>query len=474
MKNEANGNLPLSMKLSYGMAGFGKDLSGSLVMLYGMFYFTDILGISPAFVGTLLLVARFWDAVNDPLMGILLDKTKTRFGRIRPWLFGGALCNTILIIAIFHAHLLEGPWLYAYISITYILWGMAYTAAEIPFWCIIPNAAKTDKQKASLLIWPRSMVSTAWLVMGSFFFVGVDYFGQGSQEKGFTTLATVAAIFSLLSVMTLIFNYKEKSSKEQATDKKHPQSLKEFWNVLKSNDQLLVIFIALCFFWNLVNTVLYFAIYYFTYVVESKELYTTFMLVAGITEVVAVVLFPILAKKFSREILIKVTYILPIIGIALLAYSSFFALHNIWLIAIGSILVRTGHGFMLVLVMMMLGDCIDYGQFKTGKRTEGVVMATYPMQFKIGNTVMGFIMGLLLSFSGYIPNVAQSPETIGYMRFLFLVFPIIMVAISYFIYTRFYKLKGDYLIKMKAKLELQNNKIEIEEETEPKEILVTN
>lgn len=440
-------NIPLTMKISYGIGAFGKDITCGVVLLYAMFYFTDILGISPAFVGTLFLVARIWDAFNDPLMGILVDKTKSKFGRIKLWLLIGAVFNTVLIIAMFNAHWLEGTLLYVYICITYILWGMAFTAIEIPFWCILPNIAKTDQQKASLVIWPRSMISVAWLVIGSFFLVAVEYFGDGDQGKGFSIAASVAAVFFFITMMSLIVNFKETQAKTETQ-----YSLKEFWAMIKSNDQLLIIFIALFFFFNIVGTVLYFAVYYFTYVVESQTLFATFMLVAGLAEVATQLTIPFVLKRISREALIKISYILPILGCAVLAYSSFFALHNVWLIALGSILVRAGHGFMLVLMIIMLTDCIDYGQLKTGKRAEGVVLAAMPMQFKLGNAVTGFIMGIVLTVSGYVPNVAQSPETIASMRFLFLAFPIIVAGISYFIYSRFYKLKGQYLVDMKAKL----------------------
>lgn len=461
MKGDGMSTISLNTKLSYGIGAFGKDITCGVVLLYAMFYFTDILGVSPAFVGTLFLIARIWDAFNDPLMGILVDKTKSRFGRIKIWLFTGALLNTLLIIAMFNAQWLEGSMLYVYITVTYILWGMAFTAIEIPFWCILPNVAKSDEEKASLVIWPRSMISVAWMVIGSFFFVVVDYLGDGDQGRGFSLTATLAAVLFFIAMMVLLTNFKEN---QEAEDK--PQyTLKDFWNMLKSNDQLIIIFLALFFFFNIVGTILYFAVYYFTYVVESQELFGTFMLVAGVAEVITQLTIPFVLKKISREALTKIAYLLPILGCAVLAYSSFYALHNVVLIAIGSILVRAGHGFMLVLMIIMLTDCMDYGELKTGKRAEGVIFAAMPMQFKLGNAATGFIMGIVLTVSGYIPNETQSPETIASMRFLFLAFPVFVAAISYYIYSRFYKLKGDYLDEVKQTLEknkINQKKVELE------------
>ncbi|ENM5740422.1 melibiose:sodium transporter MelB [Vibrio mimicus] len=457
-------NISLNMKVSYGIGAFGKDVTCGVVMLYAMFYFTDILGVSPAFIGTLFLVARIWDALNDPLMGILVDKTKSRFGRIKVWLFAGALANTILIIAMFNAQWLEGSMLYLYICVTYILWGMAFTAIEIPFWCILPNVAKSDEEKASLVIWPRSMISVAWMIIGSFFLIAVEFFGEGDQGKGFSMAASVSAVLFFFAMMVLLFNFKEKQEPED----KPQYTLKDICSMLKNNDQLIVIFTALFFFFNIVGTILYFAVYYFTYVVESQELFSMFMLVAGIAEVVSQLIIPFVLKRISREALTKIAYLLPLLGCVVLAYSSFYALHSVILIAIGSILVRMGHGFMLVLMIMMLTDCMDYGELKTGKRAEGVIFAAMPVQFKLGNAATGFIMGIVLTVSGYIPNETQSPETIASMRFLFLVFPALVAGVSYYIYSRFYKLKGEYLKEVKAELaeikkeqkELSNKELE--------------
>ncbi len=440
-------SIPLSTKVAYGFGGFGMDLASGIVALYAMFYFTDILHISPAFIGTLFLVARIWDAFNDPIMGILVDNTKSKFGRIRIWLLIGAIVNTAMIIAMFNAHWISGTMLYVYVSITYVIWGMAFTSISIPFWCILPNIARSDKQKSSLVIWPRTMISVAWLIMGSGFFILVEYFGGDDQAHGFSIVALLTAGVFLLSMLSLIVSFKENT---QNSSTKH--SIKDFISLIKKNDQLLIIFVTLFLFFNIVGTVLFFAIYYFTYVVKSQDLFAIFMLVAGLTEVFTQLIIPQLLKRMSRDTLVKISYLLPILGCCVLAYSSFLDIHNVWLIGIGSALVRAGHGFMLVLMIIMLTDCMDYGELKTGKRAEGVIMAAMPMQFKLGNAVTGFIMGLVLTFSGYIPNVEQSEITIFSMQLLFLLFPVLVAIGSYYLYSHFYKLKGKYLEDVKYRL----------------------
>ena len=132
-------------KYSYGVGALGKDLVYAIVATYLMVYFTDVVKLNPAFVGTLFLVARLWDAINDPAMGMIVDNTRSKFGKFRPWIFIGTVINAVVLIFLFRKPDLEGLPLYAYFSIVYILWGMTYTIMDIPYWSMLP-ALTSDKE----------------------------------------------------------------------------------------------------------------------------------------------------------------------------------------------------------------------------------------------------------------------------------------------------------------------------------------
>ena len=110
-------------KYSFGFGAFGKDLVVNLIGIYLMYYLTDILGVAASFVGTLYFVARIWDAINDPIMGMIVDKTKTKWGKFRPWLVIGTPVNSVITVLIFTNFHLEGTALYVFVSIMYIVWG---------------------------------------------------------------------------------------------------------------------------------------------------------------------------------------------------------------------------------------------------------------------------------------------------------------------------------------------------------------
>lgn len=136
-------------KYSFGIGAFGKDLIVNLIGIYLMFYLTDVLGVSAAFVGTLYFVARIWDAINDPVMGFIVDKTRTRWGKFRPWILIGTLINSVATLILFTDFHLHGTALYAFVAVMYILWGMTYTIMDVPYWSWLPNLTNNPVERRS-------------------------------------------------------------------------------------------------------------------------------------------------------------------------------------------------------------------------------------------------------------------------------------------------------------------------------------
>ena len=135
---------------AYGIGAIGKDMVYALSASYVMYFYQDILGLSATFVGTILMIARIFDAANDPFMGILVAKTKTRWGKFRPWLLGGTVLNAFVLYALFNAPNTKGTGLMAFFAVVYILWGMTYTMMDIPYWSMIPAVTDTIEDREHL------------------------------------------------------------------------------------------------------------------------------------------------------------------------------------------------------------------------------------------------------------------------------------------------------------------------------------
>ena len=154
--------LTLKQKTAFGIGAVGKDMVYALSASYVMYYYQDVLGLSASFVGVVLMAARFFDAFNDPFMGVLVAKTRTRWGRFRPWIFSGTLLNVLVLYALFAAPVLDEAALMGYFSVMYILWGVTYTMMDIPYWSMIPAVTRTPKDRENL-----SMVGRTCAGVGS-------------------------------------------------------------------------------------------------------------------------------------------------------------------------------------------------------------------------------------------------------------------------------------------------------------------
>lgn len=432
----------LKMKLSYGLGALGKDYACAIVYIFLMYYFTDVLGLAPAFVGTLFLVARMWDAVNDPAMGMLVDNTRSKWGKFRPWIMIGTILNAITVVGMFtKPEAFAGKSLYIYISIMYILWGMTYTIMDIPFWSMIPSLSSDKKEREEIAVVPRIFASLAWLSLGSFGLPLIAFLGKGDEGRGFSLLSLgIAAVFILTSIIT-VMNVKEQVVSKKASEK---INLKEAFRLILKNDQLVA----------LIGTVLMFnlmaqisggvAIYYFKYAVGIERLFSVFTGFSGLAEIGSLLMFPILSTKIGRKKVFFLACALPVIGFLMLFFSGVIAPGNATLIAISGIVAKLGSGLTLGISTVMLADVVDYGEFKFGSRNESVIFSVQTLLVKSASAVSGWLIGMGLSMVGYVPNVAQTASAILGIKYLMIVFPILLSICGYVIYRKYYKLNGEY------------------------------
>lgn len=209
-------NLTLGQKIAYGLGAVGKDMVYMLSASYVLYYFQDLLGVNAIAMGVILLVARIFDAFNDPIMGVIVAKTKTRWGKFRPWLLIGTLTNAVVLFLMFAAPpKLDASGLVAYAAISYILWGVTYTMMDIPYWSMIPAFTKGGKEREGLTTLARTcagvgssiiIVVTMMIVpaLGRMF-AGENAGAQMIEIVGFKYFAFgVAVLFVIFTIITCI------------------------------------------------------------------------------------------------------------------------------------------------------------------------------------------------------------------------------------------------------------------------------
>ena len=405
-------------KLCFGIGAIGKDAICNLVGAFLMLYFTDTLYLAPAFVGVLFFVARIWDAINDPMMGMIVDNTHTRFGKFRIWLVIGTLVNSVVFVLLFHSFNLSGTALYIYVSVMYILYGMTYTIMDVPYWSWLPNLTNDPHERGKVSIIPRFFASLAGFSVATFGLYIINYLNKVAgesnlyAEKGYTLFAIIIAVIFIVTIGITVFNVKEEST----------------------------LGISFNFCTQIAKS---FAVYYFKCVCHDEYLYSIFGL-AIIAEMAGLLCFPKIAEKISREKVYAFACGLPIVGFVLLGAAGYVAPQSKVLVIVCCALLFFGSGLSLGVTTCCMADVIDYGEVKFGVRNESVTCSAQTFLMKAAMAAAGGLTGIGLQIVGYNAKaVTQSAATVMGIRVLMIVIPIILAFASFGIYKKYYTLKGE-------------------------------
>lgn len=430
--------LSFKEKYSFGVGAIGKDAVYNIVAVYFMFYLTDVLGVAAGFVGGLFFVARLWDAVNDPMMGLVVDNTRTKWGKFRPWILIGTLINSAVLIFLFTDCGLSGTSLYVYVSIMYILWGMTYTLMDVPYWSMLPNLTSDKKEREEISVIPRIFAALAGLFVSSLGLKLVDILGKGNQKQGFLNFAIVIAVIFIVTIAITVKNTKEHNS----SSNQEKTTIKQMIHVLVKNDQLLA-FLGMVLLFTVGQQIIgSIQLYYFKYVTGSENLFTVFVSLSGIATMCGLIVFPKIVSKLSRTQVHILGCVLPITGIALLLVAGLVAPQNSTLVGLAGVIYSFGGGFFTGSQTVGLADVVDYGEYKLGTRNESVVFSMQTLLVKISTAFGGLLTGLILSVTGYVPNAVQSSATVNGLRVVMTIVPMVFIAVSIIVYKKFYKLNN--------------------------------
>ncbi|MBR0164874.1 MAG: MFS transporter [Lachnospiraceae bacterium] len=443
-------HLTLRQKVAFGVGAVGKDMVYMLSANYVMFYYQDILGLSPSFVGLILMIARIFDAVNDPFMGILVAKTKSRFGRFRPWLVSGTVLNALVLVAMFAAPSLEGTGLMVFFAVIYILWGTTYTMMDIPYWSMIPAITDTPKDTEQLSVIGRTCagVGSALIQMLTLMFVGI--FGGGNDRAGFRMVAIIVAVIFVVTEVFCALSIRERDGETMQT-----ASIGEMFRALFANDQALVVVLTIV----LINTALWLTsnlvIYFFKYDFGGegwRNSYTLFVTVGGACQILGMmIVYPLLRRFLANTRVFGVA-----VGMSITGYAALLLLlvtgntGVLTLLLIPGALVFAANGMLSVLTTVFLSNSVDYGELKSGRRDESVIFSMQTFVVKAASGVAVFIAGLGLDLIGMTGNsdeegeiIAQSASTLTGLRLLMTVLPMIVLLCAIVLFVRRFRLTDE-------------------------------
>lgn len=433
-------------KIAYGLGDTASNIIFQTVMMFLMLYYTDVVGLSPAVVGTMFLVVRVFDAVTDPLMGNIADKTHTKWGHFRPYLLWLALPFALISILAFTAPDLEGMSKIVYAFTTYTLLMVAYTAINIPY-CALGGVITDDaKERVTVQSYRFVFGMLGGVIVAACTMPMVEYFGQGDKAKGYQITMALMSAMGLIMFLLCFFGTKERIEQPKEQNVSFKESAKSLWQ----NDQWRILCLAALFL--LSGQVLRFtlAVYYVKYYLGQEDLITSFMTLGVIASMIGCAVAQPLAKRVCK---IKAYIALQLIAACICAASFFIGSDQITLAFVAFILWKFFLDMATPLLWAKMADTIDYGHDKTGIRITGLVYSGVIFFIKMGVALGGAIAGWLLSFYDYQANVEQTEATKQGILLSFTVLP----ALGSFIVAwvmRKYTLTSEKLEEIQTKLKL--------------------
>lgn len=452
-------NLSAKEKVAYGLGAVGKDMVYMLSASYILYYYQDILGVSAIAMGIILLVARVFDAFNDPIMGVIVAKTRTKWGKFRPWLLIGTITNAVILYIMYAVPpTLDGNGLVAYAAVTYILWGVTYTMMDIPFWSMIPAFTKGGKERENLSTLARSCAGVGSALITIITMMCVHALGKGDERVGFQWFALIVAAVFILFILITCVTIKEKST----VDVDSP-SVKQMFKALVQNDQAMTVVMTIV----LINCALYITsnllIYFFKYDMGGKTWYndyTLFNTFGGGIQILSMMLFFPLLRKFMNAI--KVFYVSMTMAIA--GYVILFVLMlnhctNIYVLFIPGFFVFAAFGMLTVLTTVFLANTVDYGEFKNKRRDESVIFSMQTFVVKLSSGVAAMIASICLTVCKLSDNtdqtevIAEAAESsLAGLRFTMTVLPIAALLAAVFVFLKKYILTEQKIEEITCKI----------------------
>lgn len=443
-------------KVSYGLGAVGKDMVYMLSASYVLYYYQDILGVSAIAMGVILLAARVFDAFNDPIMGVVVAKTRTKWGKFRPWLLVGTVLNAIVLYFMFAVPpTLDGSGLIAYAAIAYVLWGVTYTMMDIPYWSMIPAFTEGGKEREGLSTLARSCAGVGSAIITIITMACVYALGQGDERIGFKWFALIIAIIFVVTITITCTNIKEKSTVEVDSP-----SVGQMFKALIANDQAMAIVLTIV----LINTSIYITsnlvIYFFKYDFGGEgwqNSYTLFNTFGGAIQILSMmILFPLLRKFLNAWKIFYVSFAMAILGYVSLLLIAFTSMSNVFVLFIPGFFIFAANGMLSILTTVFLANTVDYGELKNNRRDESVIFSMQTFVVKLASGVAALIASICLSLFKISDDTAAAASVAGSsvvgLRMTMTVVPIVGLLIAIFVFHKNYILTEEKVEEIAAQI----------------------
>lgn len=478
--DETKARVPGRTRYSFGFGCIGRDAAYTLVTNFIMTYLTLAVGLSNwqlAWVGVIMVAARVWDAVNDPMMGTIIDNTHTRWGKFKPYIITGAVLNSIFIVLLFSdfAGLGKTAFLVVF-AVTYILWGMTYTMNDISYWSMLPSLTVNPKEREKVSSLARIGANIGLFVVTAAVPVVTQ---MGKMTEMYRIIAIAIAALFIGCQLLVVLGVKEQ--KNAVTAAQSHTTLRGMVRIILKNDQLLAIIVCMLLF-NIgyfTTTGFGMQFFYFDYGVYGGMEFTIFAISIGVAQIVTLALYPKISKNLDRKQLFGLAILLVVLGYLGFMLVGYLLPMNMVVLCIIGLVLFAGQAIIQLLNLVLLADTIEYGQWKLGTRNESVIFSLNPFITKLASAIQAGIFAFTLAVSGlnqYSNQISELEKSTSLstaqikqqanalvatipgsatlmMRASMIVLPLALILTSYGIYRKYYKIDDKMYRQMIRELE---------------------
>ena len=410
-------------KLGYGLGDTASNFFFATFNVFLLYYYTDIFGLTAAAVGTMFLLTKILDAVSDPIMGLIADRTNSRWGKFRPYLLWAAVPYGLCGYAMFANPDLSytGKLIYAYVTYSFMM--LAYTAINVPYSALMGVISPSSIERTKVASYRFFCAFAAGWLVGTFVTPLKNILGAGDEALGFRL---TMLIFAVVSVALFWITFA--TTKERVIAAPTKSDMKLDFKALLANGPWRALFATGIF--TLINiavrngTLLYYFKYYVgddgTRIFLIFDKTAVFLSLGLLAMMVGVSLTKTLSQRFEKRQLMIVLSLLNAISMAAFYFTP---PDQYWLMVAINCAGMLAAGPTPALVWSMYADCADYGEWKTGRRTTALVFSTVQFSHKMGLAVGAGMAGIILSWFGFVANEAQTATSMAGIRFMFSVCP---------------------------------------------------
>ena len=383
-------------KWLFSVSGIGRDMSYQLIAAFLLTYIQFGMTLSIAQFTTLSLLigvlGRVWDAINDPVMGAIIEGTHMKFGKFRPWILIGAVLTGLIIILMFNVQSLTGWGFVAFMIVVYLLWETTFTMNDIGYWSMLASLSSKKEQRNSV-----TMLTVVFAGVGAFAAQGgISFLYPGNVQQAFSWISIAIAVIFVAMQVVMVLLIKERPRDQM--EKNEKISVKQMWNTIKNNDQILWMTLVMLFY-NIGSSMLVglaYNLYFLEIGYDGNAI--VFIAIFGIFNIVSQLFYPKLSAKLGRKKLQNISIVLACVGylgIALLGWTNILPFNLITLSVFG-VLVFVGQAWYYMACIINMTNCVEYNEYKRGERNEAVVSTLRPFMAKFADALKYAVVTLVL------------------------------------------------------------------------------